>query len=172
MAEVLDSVEKITAIHLHAWEGGHQDHDAAHVLALAYARRRGLVGVCRQFPLYRVGPGLLDIAVCAPLPENGPVESRRIPWTRRLAYVALCLSYRSQVKSFLYLLPALAMHYVLKGSQDLQPTDPKRIFGRPHEGALLYERRGFDKADAFRSAVAPFIEAHFPAPTPDPSAGR
>src|SRR6185503_17138294 len=33
-----------------AWEGGHQDHDAAHLVALAFAQRRGIP--CHEMPLY------------------------------------------------------------------------------------------------------------------------
>src|SRR5215210_5707676 len=33
-----------------AWEGGHQDHDAAHLVAAVFARRRGVP--CLEMPLY------------------------------------------------------------------------------------------------------------------------
>jgi LmbE family N-acetylglucosaminyl deacetylase len=162
VASLLDPVADITAIHMHAWEGGHQDHDAAHLIAMAYAARRGLIGVARQFPLYRDGPGLLNIAVCVPLAQNGAVQSQRIPWSKRLRYLGLCLSYRSQFKSFLYLLPALAMHYLMKGTQDLQPVQTTRVVDRPHAGPLLYERRGFESSEAVFSLSAPFVAEHFP----------
>src|SRR2546427_7945707 len=35
-----------------AWEGGHVDHDASHLVALALARRHGLLGRIWQFSLY------------------------------------------------------------------------------------------------------------------------
>lgn len=163
IALVLDDVSDIGTLYLHAWEGGHQDHDAAHLLGLAYAVRRGLVDACRQFPLYRQGPGLLNIATCAPLDRNGLAEARPIPLGRRLAYLAHCLSYGSQRKSFLFLLPALALHYVTRGVQELQPVRADRARERPHQGALLYERRGFSCYEDFDAASRAFVRANIPA---------
>jgi LmbE family N-acetylglucosaminyl deacetylase len=162
MAAVLDAIPEIERLHVHAWEGGHQDHDAVHLLGAAYAAKRNLWSACRQFPLYRAGRGLLGISTCAPLVDNGPVESNRIPWGRRLKYLSLCLTYRSQWKSFLFLLPTLALHYALKGTQDSQSVGAPRIGDRPHEGLVLYERRGVESFGAFRDASAPFLAAHFP----------
>lgn len=159
--KVLDPVARIDALHMHAWEGGHQDHDAVHLIGVAYAVKRGLLQACRQFPLYRVGPGLLNISTCSPLKENGPVESRRIPLGRRLKYIFLCLTYKSQWKSFLFLLPTLALHYVFKGTQDLQQIQLSRIGGPPHEGPLLYERRGFYRYEKFRNVSEAFMNVHF-----------
>jgi LmbE family N-acetylglucosaminyl deacetylase len=160
--EILDTLPDIERLHLHAWEGGHQDHDAAHLLGVAYAAKRNLWSACRQFPLYRVGRGPLGISTCAPLEDNGPIESTRISWRRRLKYLALCLTYRSQWRSFVFLLPTLALHYARKGTQDLQTVILQRIADRPHTGLLLYERRGFERYDAFRAAAMPFLAAHFP----------
>ena len=57
-------------VYLPAWEGGHQDHDAGHLLGLSLAAP-GLR--LRQFPLYQ-GAGLPGpfFRVMAPLPGNGP----------------------------------------------------------------------------------------------------
>jgi LmbE family N-acetylglucosaminyl deacetylase len=158
--KVLDPIARIAALHVHAWEGGHQDHDAVHLIGVAYAAKRGLLQVARQFPLYRAGPGLLNISTCSPLMENGPILSERIPFGRRLKYIYLCFTYRSQWRSFLFLLPMLAWHYVRKGTQDFQEIQSARIAGPAHEGPLLYERRGFDSYNKFRDASETFLSLH------------
>ena len=38
---------------MHAWEGGHQDHDAVHIVGVRSAQRCGVLASSRQFPLYR-----------------------------------------------------------------------------------------------------------------------
>src|SRR5882724_6645887 len=58
-----------------AWEGGHQDHDAAHLVALAFARQRG--ARCFEVPLYTgfgsIGP---FFRVCCPI--GGGWMSRKL----------------------------------------------------------------------------------------------
>ena len=158
---LLDAIPQIDRLYLHAWECGHQDHDAAHLLGVAYAAKRSIGPACRQFPLYRVGPGFLGIATCKTLQDNGPVEARRIPWARRLKYITLCFSYHSQWKSFAYLLPALCLHYLFNGCQELQNIRQQRISFRPHDGPLLYERRGFYKYDSFYQCSRKFLNTYF-----------
>ncbi len=159
---ILDPYPRIGAIYLHAWEGGHQDHDAVHLIGAAYAARRGLLGACRQFPLYRAADTILKIALGAPLAENGPVRSEPIPWASRLRFLRLCLSYRSQWKTFSVLLPMLAQSYAVKGRQETQDLSLSRLSMRPHPGPLLYERRGRATYESFRAAAVPFLIARLP----------
>jgi LmbE family N-acetylglucosaminyl deacetylase len=159
LSRILDRLPVIDAIHMHAWEGGHQDHDAVHLLGVAYAARRGLLGVCRQFSLYRVGGAPLNLALCEPLAENGPIDARPIPWPARLRYLKLCLSYPSQWRTFAALLPLLALRYASKGVLETQGVSLARIFERPHQGPLLYERRGRETYEAFRDQSRPLLES-------------
>lgn len=144
-----------------AWEGGHQDHDAAHVLALALAgSHHGPVRVL-QFPLYN-GAGLPGpfFRVMAPLRANGQTKERRCGVTERLAQIRLCLGYPSQWKTWIGLLPLVVWHMLSDGRFFLQEAAPRRILEPPHEGSPLYARRGFLTAAAFAAATAPFIRSH------------
>lgn len=145
----------IDSIHVSAWEGGHQDHDALHALAVTVARDFGLLERVRQFPLYH-GYGSLHayMNALAPLDANGPVESRRIPLRARLRYLRLCASYPSQKSTWVGLLPCVALRYLLRGQQDLQRVSPARLGEPPHPGLPYYERRGFYTWNAMRTRVA------------------
>lgn len=142
-------------VYMPAWEGGHQDHDAAHLLGLSIAGERR--DVASQFPLYQ-GAGLPGILfrVLAPLPQNGPVIARRIKWRSRLTYLRHCLSYPSQWKTWVGLLPFVLIDYITDGSQRLQRVSSQRVREAPHAGRLLYERRGFCTWREFDEATREF----------------
>lgn len=128
-----------------AWEGGHQDHDAVYALAVQLHTQHAIGQQAFQFPFYH-GKGLPGswFKVVSPIPENGPAMNRHIPWTSRLRYLGWCLSaYPSQVKTWIGLGPFFAWHYFFKGTQVLHPMMVERLKEKPHEGAMLYERRGF-----------------------------
>lgn len=133
-----------------AWEGGHQDHDACHVVALVLAARAN--AQAWQFPLYH-GKGLQGpwFRVLSPLPTNGDSHPLSTGARERLACIARCLSYRSQWKSFAGLLPFYALRMLGRNPFSLQPARPLRVRERPHEGALLYERRSGVAYDTFRA---------------------
>lgn len=139
-----DSFARIEAIHVLAWEGGHQDHDALHALTVVLAERRGLLSRCWQFPLYQAH-GLRGrlLHVLAPLSDNGPVTMVPIAWRRRLFYLRLCLTYRSQHLIWIGLLPLVALHYIGCGTEQRQPVSLARLVQRPHDGKLGYEIRRF-----------------------------
>ena len=146
-----------TRVVLPAWEGGHQDHDAAHLLGLALAQDGA---VLRQFPLYH-GAGLPGplFRVMAPLPANGPSERRPAGVGERLRQLRICFSYPSQWKTWLGLAPMVLVHLLIDGGFHLQAVDPARTAAPPHPGRPLYERRGFLAWQAFESATAAFRAA-------------
>ncbi|HEV8660734.1 MAG TPA: PIG-L family deacetylase, partial [Thermoanaerobaculia bacterium] len=43
---------EVSSIYCLAREGGHQDHDASHLIAAAFAQRRGMIDRCCEMPLY------------------------------------------------------------------------------------------------------------------------
>jgi LmbE family N-acetylglucosaminyl deacetylase len=135
---------EIGAIYVPAWEGGHHDHDALHAVAVCIAARTGLLNRMRQFPLY-TGYGCRPpwFKVLLPLAGNGAVEETTIPWLRRLQFMRHCLRYRSQAKTWLGLLPFVALHYCRAGTQAVQPVAEQNIMQPPHKGVLYYEGRGF-----------------------------
>lgn len=134
----------VTAIYLPAWEGGHHDHDALHAMGVIVAEEAGLIKVVRQFPLYngyKCGGPLFRVLL--PLPMNGDLEVTKLPWANRLRFLRYCLSYPSQMITWVGLFPFALLHYVFYGTQVLQPVSRERIRHRPHSGLLYYERRQF-----------------------------
>ncbi|ESS15139.1 hypothetical protein MOLA814_00714 [Betaproteobacteria bacterium MOLA814] len=140
----LNRYSMVTAIYLPAWEGGHHDHDALHAIGVIVAEEAGLIKVVRQFPLYNgykcVGP---LFRVLLPLPLNGDIERKKIPWINRLRFLRYCLSYPSQTTTWVGLFPFVLLHYVFYGTQELQTVSRERIRYRPHSGPLYYEKRQF-----------------------------
>jgi LmbE family N-acetylglucosaminyl deacetylase len=150
----LDGYAHVDSLHVTAWEGGHHDHDALHALAVTVAARRGLLARTWQYSLYQAAglPGPL-FRVLTPLPQNGPARSWTIPWRARLRYLRHCLSYPSQRGTWIGLLPFVLLHYLLRGTQVLQPVDPARLDQRPHPGPLYYEKRRFFSWDRMVQAL-------------------
>lgn len=149
-------IQGITSITFHAWEGGHQDHDAVHLIGVALAACLGLIEASQQFTLYRSSTHrLLPYVVFRPLSANGAVIVRRVSRKRLLLFVRLLSKYRSQWRSLGGLAPFMLFHYFTKGSQILQPIDVCRICERPHAGLLLYEKRTrYRYADLRRAAAS------------------
>lgn len=148
----LASYQMVTAIYLPAWEGGHHDHDALHAMGVIVAEEAGLMDVVRQFPLYngyKCGGPLFRVLL--PLPKNGDLEVTKVPWKNRLLFLRYCLSYPSQMITWVGLFPFVLLHYFFYGTQALQTVSRERIRHRPHSGPLYYERRHFytwEKMDA------------------------
>lgn len=138
-----------------AWEGGHHDHDASHLVGIALARARD--ARMWQFSLYH-GEGLPGpwFKVLSPLRGNGDAETLSTGLGERLGCAALCLRYRSQWKSFVGLLPFYAWRMLSADAFQRQPVDPRRTAQRPHEGAMLYERRGGPSWADFATATAAY----------------
>ena len=147
-----------------AWEGGHHDHDALHVLGTETARRHGLAAALRQYALYNrkncVGP---FFKVLSPLPANGAVEESVIPWRARLLYLRLCLAYPTQLVTWIGLFPFVLLHYTLRGTQALQPVQPQRSSERPHEGVLYYEQRKFYRYEQMVQQLQAWRQGQVPA---------
>jgi LmbE family N-acetylglucosaminyl deacetylase len=150
------------ALYMHAWEGGHQDHDAVHLIGATYAARSGLLGVSRQFTLYRAAENLLKLALFAPLAENGSVAGEPISGASRLRYLRHSLAYPSQWKTWVVLFPLLAHAYWTEPNQKTQGLSTARLLARPHAGVLLYERRGYLRYEDFRAAADAFLHRRLP----------
>lgn len=144
LVEWVSILGAVELVYVPAWEGGHHDHDVLHAVAIHMAERCGLLGKVRQFSLYnrykRTGP---FFNVLMPLGANGAVQQTAIPWRKRLAYLRLCLSYPSQLVTWIGLFPFVLLHYVVRGKQAVQAVQSDRTRERPHGGMLYYEYRGF-----------------------------
>jgi len=154
----LNRYPTVTAIYLPAWEGGHHDHDALHAIGVIVAEDAGLMKVVRQFPLYngyKCGGPLFRVFL--PLPMNGDIERKKIPWINRLRFLRYCLSYPSQMTTWLGLFPFALLHYCFYGTQELQTVSRERIGYRPHSGPLYYERRGFSTWEKMSNTLTGWI---------------
>lgn len=156
----LNSFPCIGAVYIPAWEGGHPDHDSLHAFVAQLCTERGITARVKQFSLYnafrRPQP---FFRVLAPLQENGPVYTTRIPWRHRIRFLKYALSYPSQRKSWIGLFPFVLVHYLFSGTQALQAIRPQRILERPHSGALYYEHRRFSTWSSLSEKVVVWLES-------------
>jgi LmbE family N-acetylglucosaminyl deacetylase len=158
----LESIAKgygdVTAVVTHAWEGGHQDHDATHLAGQAVARILGVAAASRQFPLYSASSdgagkryGVLDPAV-------GTIESQNYSVLQGIRQLSLLRHYRSQTRVMLRLGPSILRAWLVDRSDRLQQLPvPSRLVGRPAEH-LLYEKWNFYTFSRFQSHAVPFVE--------------
>lgn len=156
----IESLDDITQIIVPAWEGGHHDHDAAHLVGLALARRFNIVEASWQYPFYRAPAIRFLLSFAAPLEANGQVIMRPMGWRERLDYFLLLRHYRSQWPVMLKLGPQLVWSYLAKGAQMLQTLNPRRASEAPMDGPLLYETWGLCTYEHFRACADPFIARH------------
>lgn len=144
LEQFIRSCLPIKAIYVPAWEGGHPDHDAVHALGVVIANKLGMSNFTYQYSLYNgyqcSGPLFRTFV---PIPANGPLKTSKISWLNRLRFVRYCLSYPSQIITWIGLFPFALLHYVVWGKQYLQITSMSRLLERPHSGRLYYERRKF-----------------------------
>lgn len=140
---ILDSYA-VERIYVTAWEGGHHDHDALHAVTVQLCYALGRQAEVSQFSLYngknRPGP---FFSVLKPISENGVVNKQTISFKNRLRFLRYCLSYPSQRKTWIGLLPFVAMRYLFSPCQELQEVSIERLKSRPHSGKLYYEKRNF-----------------------------
>jgi LmbE family N-acetylglucosaminyl deacetylase len=152
----------IDALYLLGWEGGHHDHDAAHLLGLALARDRGLLERTRQLPLYH-GQGVPGKLFRTLVPLRGRSgEVLRLTIGEGLRAASLARFYPSQRKTWIGLFPEAFVRYVLLRRAYLLRVDLSAIELRPHAGRLLYERMGRMSYERFRSTVSSFVAERLP----------
>jgi LmbE family N-acetylglucosaminyl deacetylase len=142
-----------------SWEGGHQDHDASHLVALAFADRRGLVERVHEVPLYQGfrlrGPLFQTLK---PLPVGGPWTAREIGLREGFRIASLCRHYTSQRTTWLGLLPAAMIRLVFGHKEWSRPASVRRVQQKPHDGMLFYERRFRVPWAEFDRHARPFID--------------
>ena len=149
----------ISSIFVLAWEGGHVDHDAAHLIGIALARSLGILDSLFEFAGYNgYGvPGKL-FRVFRMIPNRLPVRRRRLSIREAVRSFLLFRWYRSQLKSFIGLMPDSFYRIVLRRGEEMRPVANIDYRLPPHPGALLYERRFGVAFSKFRQAAGPFIE--------------
>lgn len=154
---------ELERIYCLAWEGGHPDHDASHLVAAAFARERRMLDRCFEMPLYRAagrrGPFFRTLS---PLDPRAGWERRRLGAREGLKLSMLGFRYRSQWKSWIGLFPETLVKLALMRREVSRPIDPGRLRRRPHPGPLLYERRGKSTFERFEREATLFLDRHLP----------
>jgi LmbE family N-acetylglucosaminyl deacetylase len=140
-------------IYAPAYEGGHPDHDAAHVIAAVVAAKRGIADRCWHFAIYnayrRRAPFFSSLRQ---LPTDSPSRSAKLSLWTRLQLAVLCRYYGSQLRTWLGLFPGAFVERVVLGRETVVAFDAGRVKRRPHDGELLYERMfGTSYADVERN---------------------
>jgi LmbE family N-acetylglucosaminyl deacetylase len=150
----------IDEVVMHAWEGGHHDHDAVHLVGLALASELCVLSASFQFPLYRPPSGRWVLRFARTLGANGPVKRLPIPPRQRLRYLLMLRHYRSQLPVMVRLAPVLAWDYLIDGCQKLQPVSTARALERPTAETALYETWKLYTYAKFQGYALPFSQRH------------
>lgn len=137
------------------FEGGHADHDAAHLVALAVAIERDIVSDSWGFALYN--------AFRCPRPVFRVLRLLSRPGTKCLTYslrdgwafAVMCRLYESQRRTWIGLFPESLFRRLFVRRECVNRFETARISHRPHQGDLLYEWLfGVPYADFVREARA------------------
>lgn len=144
-----------------AWEGGHIDHDATHLLGVVLAMNWGISANLFEFPAYQ-GFGLPGpfYRVAKLIPRGTETRHRRLGFFEAFFYLSLSCYYRSQRKTFLGLLPDTIYRWMIRREQQCRRVGSWNYLVRPHEGKLFYERRFKVEFQEFTDGVRGFIVAH------------
>jgi LmbE family N-acetylglucosaminyl deacetylase len=135
-------IRHLGALYTLAWEGGHPDHDAAHVLAMKLGLERQAEDRTWQVPFYRAADRRpLLFSMFAPLECNGPVRELPAAWKDALLRAATIRFYPSQWRTFAKLAPAIFWHALIGTPTKVQKVQVRRSLERPTAGPLLYETR-------------------------------
>lgn len=167
LSRLFTRVGGFDAVYLPAWEGGHQDHDATHLIGAVTARRHGVVEIL-QFPLYN-GAGLPGpfFNVLNPLSANGAADAYSAGLKERLLAIRLCLVHRSQWRTWMGILPFFIWKMLIGGRFFVQPVDSARWLEPAHSGSPLYERRGNLDSHVFFGAAREFLKKYDVSPVAD-----
>jgi LmbE family N-acetylglucosaminyl deacetylase len=156
-----ESVTQADEVWTLAFEGGHQDHDAAHLVAMAWAAKRGLP--LFEMPLYHgyklPGPFFNTLA---PLRNGGTWAARQIALAEGFRIALLCRFYTSQRKTWLGLLPEALLRLAVGRREWTREANLDRLREKPHRGRLFYERRFGVTWEDFEAKAKPFVAAIAP----------
>lgn len=133
-----------------SYEGGHPDHDAAHLIAAAIATKLAIVDDAWHFALYNAYRCRRPLfTTMHQLPSSAPLRPAAMPPQLRWRTAWLCWRYRSQWRTWLGLFPGAFYARVIAQRECVVRFDQARLTMRPHEGELLYERMFGTSYDEF-----------------------
>lgn len=133
--------DEFTHIYVPAWEGGHPDHETAHLIGVAFAARSHTE--LYEFPLYNASwmpPGKFRTMQFTP--GAMPVLERAVTREEAEAWRALLAHYPSQESVFASMRGSIEWCLETRKSCVYRRVDPARDYAaRPHAGPLFYEQR-------------------------------
>ncbi|HEY0382325.1 MAG TPA: PIG-L family deacetylase [Candidatus Elarobacter sp.] len=142
------------------WEGGHHDHDAAHLVTLLVARalRVDDVFVYPFYNAWRRRPGWVRVASF--VPGASPEVRRRLSLRECWRAAWTIAAYRSQRRTWFGLGPGFVLKTLARRQERMRRADPQRVLARPHAGLLLYEKvYGVNSEDVLRASAPERAEA-------------
>jgi len=145
----------LAEIYVPAWEGGHADHDATHLVGVALARALGVPRVW-ECPSYHAC-SRLPFRVMHFIPRVEPAEMQRLTLAEGLFLFGLIGSYRSQWRTWLGLGPEAFWRLVVQRRHPCRRVAGIDYTQPPHAGPLLYETRFGVSFAEFRAATAEFV---------------
>jgi LmbE family N-acetylglucosaminyl deacetylase len=119
------------------WEGGHADHDAAHLATMAMVGAQTIVLSFSMYNAWRRSFGLFRVSSF--VPPRGNLITRRLTFGERMLAAKMPWRYPSQLRTWLGLGPGFAARALFFGKEVLRPESRYRVLSRPHKGTLLYE---------------------------------
>lgn len=126
-------------VYLPAWEGGHPDHDACHLIGVRFAQQNSISTV-REFSLYN-GFQTKYLRVSCLIPrEGGALICRTLTLKEAFAAFALIRFYKSQLKTWFALALPAAISILFLRRECLREVIINDCSSRPHPGPLLYEK--------------------------------
>jgi len=150
---------KIARVYVPAWEGGHADHDAAHLLAVALAKSK--TAPIFEFSLYHSHKAFGPLFRCMSLlPFEGSISNDDVTWGEALSWIRMARRYPSQRRALLGLLPFCLQQILVRRSLPLRHVGDRDYRKRPHGGTLFYESRFKVPYSDFRQATLPFIDCN------------
>jgi LmbE family N-acetylglucosaminyl deacetylase len=149
---------EFSRVYTMAWEGGHVDHDVAHLIGVALVRL-GRVQELWEFSGYRSlflsGPLFRCLSL---LPAATERLLTKLSFGEALRWLWTATKYPSQRKTFLGLAPMCLYPVLIRRKLECQLVPPRDYLTRPHPGVLLYESLFRVPFREFVAATTPFIE--------------
>lgn len=110
LAHLADDPSRLASeVYTHAWEFGHPDHDAAHLVAGAIARHLSIAEQSRSVTFYRAKDGPLPLSVQSPHFERNANTRLRLTLRERFDLLMAVRFYPSQWKTFIGLWPFMLL---------------------------------------------------------------
>ncbi|MEM6415335.1 MAG: PIG-L family deacetylase [Pseudomonadota bacterium] len=126
----------------HAFEGGHPDHDAAHIIGLKLAHFFSISQVSFAIPFYRRSKsGFPPYIVQYPPPDVPGFQRIHLDFDEAITIVLAIRHHPSQIKTFIGLGPWLIMRAIFDRTLYVQKLSESVAPNRPMDEPLLIEKR-------------------------------